>query len=98
MRLMNVHEKILDETICVIWNIVRFKYTSLIAVKKIRNLYKIKPRDCSKINFSWRNLQVLEQTGILKMNESKKPKNYQVLNFFKFIERFLILALIEVKN
>jgi len=85
---MNVHEKFMDETICAIWDIIRYKYTSLITVKKIRNLYNIKPIDSSKINFYWRSLQALEQTGILKIYGSKKPKKYQVLNFFKFFELF----------
>jgi len=88
MGLMNINEKFMDETVCAIWNIIRYKYTSLITVKKIRNLYNIKSRDSSKINFYWRSLQSLEQTGILKRYGSKKPKKYQVLNFFKFFELF----------
>lgn len=92
--IMNVHEKIMDETICAIWNIIRFKYTSLITVKKIRNLNNVKSRDSSKINFYWRSLQALEQIGILKMYGSKNPKKYQVLNFYKFFERFYDVILI----
>ncbi len=88
MGLMNVHEKFMDETIFAIWNIIRYKYTSLITVKKIRNLYNIKARDSSKINFYWRSLQALEKTGILKRYGSKTPKTYQVFNFFKFFELF----------
>jgi len=88
MGLMNINEKFMDETVCAIWNIIRYKYTSLITVKKIRNLYNIKSRNSSKINFYWRSLQSLEQTGILKRYGSKKPKKYQVLNFFKFFELF----------
>ena len=76
----------MNETICAIMNIIRFKYTSVISVKKIRNLYNITPIDNSKINFYWRCLQSLEKTGILKRSGSKKPKNYQVLNFFKLFE------------
>jgi hypothetical protein len=78
----------MDETIRAIWYIIRYKYTSLISVKKIRNLYNIKARDSSKINFYWRSLQVLEETGILKRYGSKKPKKYQVRNYFKFFELF----------
>ena len=85
---MNVHEKFMDETVRAIENIIRFKYTSLITVKKIRDLYNIKSRDSSKINFYWRSLQALEQIGILKRNGSKKPIKYQVRNFFKFFELF----------
>ena len=81
---MNIHEKFMNETIRAIMNIVRYRYTSLITVKKIRNLYNIKSRDSSKINFYWRSLEALEQTGILKMYGSKYPKKYQVLNFYKF--------------
>lgn len=88
MGLMNINEKFMDETVCAIWNIIRYKYASLITVKKIRNLYNIKSRNSSKINFYWRSLQSLEQTGILKRYGSKKPKKYQVLNFFKFFELF----------
>ena len=88
MGLMNINEKFMDETVCAIWNIIRFKYTSLITVKKIRKLYNIKSRDSSKINFYWRSLQSLERTGILKRYGSKKPNKYQVLNFFKFFELF----------
>ena len=85
---MNIYEKFMDETTFAIENIIRYKYTSLITVKKIRNLYNIKSRDSSKINFYWRSLQALEQTGILKRYGSKKPIKYQVLNFFKFFELF----------
>ena len=85
---MNIHEKFMNETIRAIMNIVRFRYTSLITVKKIRNLYNIKSKDGSKISFYWRCLQSLEQTGILKRYGSEKPKKYQVLNFFKFFELF----------
>ena len=85
---MNIIEKFMNETIYAIMNIIRYEYTSLITVKRIRNLYKIKSIDGSKINFYWRCLQSLEQTGILKRYGSKKPKKYQVLNFFKFFELF----------
>ena len=85
---MNIPEKFMEQTICAIENIIRYKYTSLITVKKIRKLYNIKSRDISKINFYWRSLQYLEQTRILKMFGSKKPKSYQVQNYFKFYELF----------
>ena len=85
---MNIPKIFLDETIRAIENIIRYKYTSLITVKKVRNLYNVKPIDSSKINFYSRSLQSLEQTGILKRYESKKPIKYQVLNYFKFFELF----------
>jgi hypothetical protein len=85
---MSIYEKFMNETIYAIMNIIRYEYTSLITVKKIRNLYKIKSIDSSKINFYWRCLQSLEQTGILKRYGSKKPRKYKVLNFFKFFELF----------
>ena len=88
MGLMNIPEKFMDETIRAIENIIRNKYMSLITVKKVRNLYNIKSIDSSKINFYWRSLQALEQTGILKRFGSKKPIKYQVLNFFKFFELY----------
>ncbi|MFX1454237.1 MAG: hypothetical protein ACFFDB_02575 [Promethearchaeota archaeon] len=83
---MNIYEKYMDETICAIGNIIRYRYTSLITVKKIRDLYNIKSRDGSKTNFYWRCLQSLEQMGILKRYGTKNPRKYQVLNFFKFFE------------
>jgi hypothetical protein len=83
---MNFYDKFMNETVCAIGNIIRYEYTSLISVKKIRNLYSIKSIESSKINFYWRCLQSLEQTGILKRCGSKKPRKYQVLNFFKFFE------------
>ena len=85
---MNIPEKFMEQTICAIENIIRYKYTSLITVKKIRKLYNIKSRDISKINFYWRSLQYLEQTRILMMFGSKKPQRYQVQNYFKFYELF----------
>jgi hypothetical protein len=88
MGTMNVHEKYMDDTIRAIENIIRYKYTSIITVKKIRNIYRIKPKDSSKINFFWRSLQSLEKIGILKRFGSKNPIKYQVLNYFKFFELF----------
>lgn len=88
MGLMNIHEKFMEETINAIWNLIRYKYTSIITVKKIRNLYNIKSKDSSKIHFYWRSLQALEQAGILKRYGSNNPKKYQVQNFFKFFELF----------
>lgn len=88
MRLMNVHEKFMDETIRAIENIIRYKYTSLITVKKIRDLYHIEALDSSKVHFYWRSLQALEETGVLMRYGSQKPKKYQVRNFFKFFELF----------
>ncbi len=85
---MNIYEKFMNETIYAIMNIIRYEYTSIITVKKIRKLYSIKSIDSSKINFYWRCLQSLEKTRILKRYGSKKPQKYQVLNFFKFFELF----------
>jgi hypothetical protein len=83
---MNIYGKLMNEIIIAIGNLINFKYTSIISVKKIRNLYEIEPIDSSKINFYWRGLQSLEQSGILKRYGSKRPKKYQVLNFYKFFE------------
>ena len=80
---MDIPNKYLEQTICAIESIIRYKYTSLITVKKIRKFYDVKSKDSSKINFYWRSLQALEETGILKIYEPKKPQRYQVLNFFK---------------
>jgi len=85
---MNIHEKFMDETIHAIWNITRYKYTSPITVKKIRDFYDIKSKDSSKIHFYWRCLRTLEQNGILKRYGSNKPYKYQVSNHFKFFELF----------
>ena len=78
----------MDETIRAIEKIIRYKYTTLITVKKVRDLYNVKSIESSKINFYWRSLESLEQTGILKRYGTKKPKKYQVLNYFKFFELF----------
>ena len=83
---MKVPEKFLDETIRAIGIITKDKYDSLISVKRIRDLYKIDPLDYSKINFYWRSLDYLEEHKVLKRFESKLPKKYKVLNFFKFFE------------
>lgn len=85
---MNIHEKFMDETILAIGNIINYEYSSIISVKRIRNLYHIDSIDNSKISFYWRCLQSLEQTGILKRYGAKQPKKYQVLNFYKFFELF----------
>jgi len=85
---MNISKKFMDETIRAIEKIIRYKYTTLITVKKVRDLYNVKSIESSKINFYWRSLQSLEQTGILKRYGSKKPKKYQVLNYFKFFELY----------
>ena len=83
---MNFTEKFRDETIRAIGGLIRFKYDSLITVKKIRDLYNIESFDNSKINFYWRSLQYLEENGILKRCSSKKPREYRVFNFFKFFQ------------
>jgi hypothetical protein len=83
---MKIHEKFLDETIRAIDAITKDNYDSLISVKKIRDLYKISSLDYSKINFYWRSLDYLEEHKVLKRFNTKVPKKYQVLNFFKFFE------------
>ncbi|MFX0081701.1 MAG: hypothetical protein ACFE94_08105 [Candidatus Hodarchaeota archaeon] len=85
---MNIYEKFMNETICAIMNIIRYEYRSIITVKKIRNFYNITSIDNSKINFYWRCLQSLEETGILRRYGPKKPRKYRVLNFFKLFELF----------
>jgi hypothetical protein len=83
---MKIPEKFLDETIRAIDAITKDNYDSLISVKKIRDLYKISSLDYSKINFYWRSLDYLEEHKVLKRFNTKVPKKYQVLNFFKFFE------------
>jgi len=83
---MNIYGKLMNEIIVAIGNIINFEYTSIISVKKIRNIYGIEPIESSKINFYWRCLQSLEQSGILKRYGSSRPKKYQVHNFYKFFE------------
>jgi hypothetical protein len=76
----------MDETIRAIGYITRDNYNSLITVKKIRDFYEIDQLNYSKISFYWRSLQHLEEDGILKRHGSKTPKQYRVLNYFKFFE------------
>lgn len=83
---MSISEKFMDETIRAIGYLIRFNYKSSISVKRLRSLYKIESVDNSKINFYWRCLKNLEQSGILKRYGTKTPKKYQVYNFFKFFE------------
>jgi len=94
---MNIYKKYMNETTRAIENIIRYEYTSLITVKKIRNIYNIKSIDNSKINFYWRCLEYLEKSGILKRYGTKKPKKYQVLNFFKFFELLYDVYLNQAK-
>ncbi|MFX0155965.1 MAG: hypothetical protein ACFE9Q_15690 [Candidatus Hodarchaeota archaeon] len=102
LGLMNITEKFRDETIRAIGCLIRYKYNSLITVKKIRDLYHIEPFDNSKINFYWRSLQYLEKGGVLKRYSSKKPKEYRVSNFFKFFQilhdAYINLAMIDKNN
>jgi hypothetical protein len=83
---MKITEMYMDETIRAIGYLTRDNYNSLITVKKIRDFYEIDPLDYSKISFYWRSLQSLEDDGVLKRTSSKKPKQYRVLNYFKFFE------------
>ncbi len=83
---MKIPEKFLDETIRAIGVITKYKYDSLISVKRIRDLYKIDSLDYSRINFYWRALEYLEEHKVLKRFQSKLPKKYQVYNFFKLFE------------
>ena len=83
---MKIHKQFLDKTIRAIEVITKDNYDSLITVKKIRELYKVDSLDYSKINFYWRALDYLEKDKILKRFNSKVPKKYQVLNFFKFFD------------
>jgi len=83
---MKIPEKFLDETIRAIEVITKNNYDSLISVKRIRDLYNIDPLDYSKISFYWRSLDYLEEHKVLRRFNSRVPKKYQVLNFFKFFE------------
>ena len=76
----------MEETIHAITCLTRANYNALISVKRIRDLYEIDSLNYSKINFYWRNLQYLEEIGILKSITTKSPKIYKVLNYFKFFE------------
>ncbi|MHA2391747.1 MAG: hypothetical protein ACXAEX_07240 [Promethearchaeota archaeon] len=78
----------MDETIRAIGYITRDNYNSVITVKKIREFYRINPLDNSKINFYWRSLNTLELDGILKRKGNRSPKQFLVLNYFKFFELF----------
>ncbi|MHA1915173.1 MAG: hypothetical protein ACW97V_12480 [Promethearchaeota archaeon] len=85
---MSISEKFMDDCVRAIEYITRDNYNTLINVKKIREFYKIDPQDNSKISFYWRCLQSLEKRGILKRIGPKTPKQYRVLNSFKFFELF----------
>ena len=83
---MKFYRKYMEETIHAIASLTRLNYNNLISVKKIRDFYDIDSINYSKINFYWRNLQFLEQIGILRSINTKSPKIYKVLNYFKFFE------------
>ena len=85
---MSISEKFMEDCIRAIEHITRDNYNNLINVKKIRDFFKIDPLNNSKISFYWRCLETLEQEGILKRIGPKTPKQYRVLNFFKFFELF----------
>jgi hypothetical protein len=78
--------KYMDETLHAIMYLTKINYNAVISVKRIRELYDIDSLNHSKVNFYWRNLQFLEQIGILKTISTKSPKLYKVCNFFKFFE------------
>jgi len=84
---MNFFEKHLDETIRAIGQITRENYSSIISVKKIREIYEIKSTNNSKVGFYWRCLQDLEQQGVLKRFGTQIPKRYRVQNYHDFFER-----------
>jgi len=84
---VNFFEKHLDETIRAIGQITRNRYSSLISVKKIREIYEINSTNNSKIGFYWRCLQDLERQGVLKRVGNQLPKKYQVQNYYDFFER-----------
>jgi hypothetical protein len=81
---MNFSKKYMDDTVWAIVHFIRESYNSIISVKKIRDFYRIDSLNYSKINFYWRSLQELEEKRILKRINSKIPKQYRVLNYYKF--------------
>ncbi len=84
---MNFFEKHLEETIHAIGQITKDNHNSLISVKKIRDVYEIKSKNCSKTGFYWRCLQNLERQGVLKRVGTQIPKKYRVQNYYDFYER-----------
>ncbi|MFW9772256.1 MAG: hypothetical protein ACFFFB_05480 [Candidatus Heimdallarchaeota archaeon] len=85
---MNFYRKYFEETVVAIASLTRFNYNAEITVKRIRDLYKIDSFNYSKINFYWRSLQSLEEIGVLKQINTKLPKIFRVVNYFKFYELF----------
>lgn len=83
---MNFYRKYMDGTIHAIARLTRINYNAIITLKKIRDLSNIQSSDHSKIAFYWRNLENLEEIGVLKRINDKSPKMYRLFNFFKFFE------------
>jgi hypothetical protein len=74
----------MDETIRAIVHFIRQNYNAIISVRKIREFYRIDSLNYSKVNFYWRSLQELEEKGILKRINLKVPKEYRIMNYYKF--------------
>lgn len=83
---MNFYRKYMDGTIQAIAHLTRINYNAIISIKKIRGLYNINSSNHSKIAFYWRNLETLEEIGVLKRINTKTPKLYRLNNHFKFFE------------
>ena len=83
---MNFYRKYMDKTIQAIAHLTKINYNAIISIKKIRGLHDINSANHSKIAFYWRNLEKLEEIGVLKRINTKNPKLYRLDNHFKFFE------------
>jgi len=83
---MHFYRKYMEETIHAIACITKNNYNAIISIKRIRDFYDINSTDHSKIAFYWRNLDTLDEIGVLKRINAKSPKLYRIFNYFKFFE------------
>ena len=70
----------------------------LVDVKRIRRCNRVKSSNRSKINFIWRSLKVLENTGYLEANGCNGPKTYKILDSQKIDVKGLLQNLKEQKQ
>ncbi len=69
----------MEETIHMLNKLIS-KGDRLVNVKKIRKVNHIPSENRSKINFIWRNLDVLKERGILEIESEKTPRTYRLPN------------------
>ena len=85
---MDFFKKYLIETIQGINGLIELN-ESYVNVRKIRTILEVEPSNKTKINFYWRNLQLLEQKKILKLHSRNRSKVYKLPNSKIDIEKLL---------